>query len=198
MEWKAEIPAGFLEGRNAHAIVAAYFEFSHLKQLYRQGWLRRGIPKERCESVAEHTFGVAVLAVFLADNYFPELDTCQVARLALVHDFGEIYAGDIIPVDGISAQEKQRMEYEAVTQVFARFPKGDEYLELWEEYERGISPEARLVKQVDRLEMALQASVYEHQGAGNLQEFFESAAQAISDPELREIMAAIELVRIIR
>ena len=85
-----------------------------LKQLYRQGWLKRGVPPERCESVAEHTLGVAVLVMLLADTRFPELDAQKVLRMALLHDFGEIDAGDFTPIDGISLQEKHRLEKESV------------------------------------------------------------------------------------
>jgi len=51
--------------------------------------------------------------------------------------------------------------------VFSELPRRAEYLALWEEYEAGTSFEARLVRQVDRLEMGLQATVHEHQGAGD-------------------------------
>lgn len=64
-------------------MIEAYFEFNYLKQLYRRGWLRRGILKERCESVAGHTFAVAVLAYWLAGADYPELDAGRVIRLAL-------------------------------------------------------------------------------------------------------------------
>ena len=53
MKLKADNPIRFLEGRDAPGVVSACFEMAHLKRLYRQGWLRRGVPPERCESVAE-------------------------------------------------------------------------------------------------------------------------------------------------
>ena len=142
---------------------------------WRQGWLRRGIPERRCESVAEHSFGVAVLALFLVDAHFPELDRDKVLRLALLHDFGEIYAGDLTPGDAISSEEKHEREATAVAQVLGKLPNGAEYTALWQEYETGATPEAQLVRQVDRLEMGLQASVYERQGLADLSEFYASA-----------------------
>ncbi len=159
MKTKAPHPISSLQN-NTYPIIRAYFEFVHLKQLYRQGWLARGIPAERCESVAEHTLGVAVTAMFLADSHFPELDSLKVLRMALIHDFGEVYAGDIIPGDAIAPEEKHQLEKDAVTQIFEGLPNGDVYLHLWEEFESGASPEARFVRQIDKLEMALQASVY--------------------------------------
>lgn len=191
MECKAPLPLSLLEGKQVPPLMQVYFEFNHLKQLYRQGWLYRGIPTGRCESVAEHTFGVAVLAFLLADAHFPHLDSSRVLRMALIHDFGEIYAGDIIPHDGVTNAEKHGLEQEAVRRIFGRLPHGQQYLELWEEYERGDSPEARFVRQIDRLEMAFQASVYEYQELGDLSEFFETARQAQSDPELADLMASL-------
>jgi putative hydrolase of HD superfamily len=190
MQLKAENPVRFLKD-NAPAVIAAYFEATHLKQLYRQGWLRRGVPPERCESVAEHTFGVALLALWLAPQIDPAMDAGRSLRMALIHDFGEVYAGDIIPADAISAAEKRRLESESIRTVFSRLPDGQAYMDLWEEYEAGVSAEARFVRQIDRLEMGLQAAVYRHAGMMGMDEFLASARQALSDPGLLELIQAI-------
>jgi putative hydrolase of HD superfamily len=195
MQIKAPIPVSCLQGRSASPLVEAYFEFNHLKQLYRQGWLRRGVPLARCESVADHAFGVAVLALFLADAYLPGLDASRVVRMALLHEFGEIYAGDLIPADGVSPGEKHQLEERSVIRVLEKLPRGASYIALWEEYERGESPEAQLVRQVDRLEMALQASVYEYQGLVDMSEFLASAGQAVSIPQLRALLAELLALR---
>jgi putative hydrolase of HD superfamily len=195
MKTKAPLPLERLPGKQVLPLIEAYFEFNHLKQLYRQGWLLRGVPPERCESVAEHTFGVALLAMLLAETHFPELDAGKVLRLALLHDFGEIYAGDITPFDGIDRVEKVRREQAGVTQVLAKLPQGERYLALWEEYEGQNSPEARFVRQIDRLEMALQASVYERQGLGDLSEFFDYVRSFLSEPELQAILRELEGLR---
>ncbi|MSP13705.1 MAG: HD domain-containing protein [Chloroflexi bacterium] len=193
MESKAPIPLSLLQGKTLPALVQAYFEFCHLKQLYRQGWLRRGVPPERCESVAEHSFGVALLALFLCDAYFPQLDQVQVLRTALLHDFGEIYVGDLTPVDDVTPQEKHRREQQAIDQVLAKLPNGSAYIALWQAYEAEATPEALFVRQVDRLEMALQATVYHRQGLlRDPAEFFASVRRVIVAPELLAILAALE------
>jgi putative hydrolase of HD superfamily len=191
MKTKAPNPISRLQGSQS-PIIHAYFEFAHLKQLYRQGWLARGVPEKSCESVAEHTFGVAVTAMLLADAYFPNLDMLKILRMALIHDFGEIYAGDIIPGDQITSEEKHTLEKEAISQIFKGLPNGENYLSLWLEFESGISPEARFVRQIDKLEMALQASVYEHLSFGKLPEFYRSAGQEISTAELQTILQELE------
>ena len=195
MEIKAENPVGLLQDREHTPLITAYFELCHLKQLYRQGWLRGGVPRERCESIAEHSFGVAVLASWLTQGK-PELDANKIVRMALLHDLGEVYVGDIIPSDGVSEDEKHRGEAEAVRKILSRLPDGQETIQLWDEFEAGLSPEASFVRQIDRLEMGLQAAVYQRQGLIAGDEFFESACQAMVEPYfsalLEEILSAAQ------
>jgi putative hydrolases of HD superfamily len=195
MQTKADPPVNLLEGKTTLPLIRAYFETNQLKQLYRQGWLRRGVPPERCESVAEHTFSMAVLAMFLAGAHFPELDPLKVLRLVLLHDFGEIYAGDIVPSDEIAAEEKHRRERAAVEEVLRKLPDGESYIALWQEYEDQSTPEARFVRQIDRLDMALQSIVYERAGLIDAEDFLRSSAAVVSAPELQTILAALQPLR---
>ena len=188
MQTKASNPITLLKDKHTLPLVEAYFEFNQLKQLYRQGWLRRGVPVLQCETVAEHTFSMALLAMLIADAYLPQLDLLKVLRLVLLHDLGEIYTGDIVPADRIDAREKYRLEREAVVQVLAKLAHGSTYIDLWQEYEDGASSEARFVKQMDRFEMALQASVYEQRGLINGAEFYQSAEAILAEPELRAVL----------
>lgn len=191
MEKKGALQLEKLLGCADASWIRVYFEISHLKQLYRQGWLRRGVPRERCESVAEHSFAAALLAYWLAQAEFPELDAEKVLRMALMHDLGEVYAGDIIPQDQIDPQTKHETEQQAVRQIFNNLLDGDAYIKLWDEFEAASTQEAQYVRQVDRLEMALQALLYENQGDLDLQEFFDSADKAVHDPRLRRIFESV-------
>ena len=186
METKRPGAIRHLPPGTATPLLRAMYEFQHLKTLYRQGWLRAGVPRDQCESVAEHSMGVAMLSLFLADAHFPQLDRTKILLLALLHDFGEIHAGDIVP-GKMSLEEKHELEKAAVERVLAKLPNGKEYLAVWEEYEACETPEARLVKQVDRLEMGIQASVYEHENFADLSDFFDSTDKALSAPELRAV-----------
>lgn len=195
MKVKASLPLSALAGRNPSPLLKAYFEINHLKQLYRQGWLRRGVTPERCESVAEHVFGMAMLAWWLVDAYFPGVDRDKVIRMVLVHEIGEVYTGDLTPSDNIPRGEKHRLERKALEQVVAKLPRAEEYIALWEEFEHNETPEARLVRQVDRLEMAFQASIYERQELGDMSEFFVSTEQAMVDDQIRAILAELVALR---
>jgi putative hydrolase of HD superfamily len=195
METKASAPISLLAGEQVSAWLTAYYEINQLKQLYRQGWLQRGIPKDLCESVAEHSFAMALLALLLADTFSPELDRQQVLLLALIHDLGEVYAGDFTPQDRPATQVKQALEAKAIEQIFSELPNGQDYIRMWQAYEEGTTPEARFVKQVDRLEMALQASIYARRGFADMQDFFESAQAALGEGHLRQLLAEVEALR---
>jgi putative hydrolase of HD superfamily len=177
---------------NAGMIIEAFFEFTHLKQLYRQGWLKRGVPVECCESVAEHSLGVAILALWFAQASFPELDVRKILIMALFHDFGEIYTGNLIPSDAVSVDAKHQREKQSVQQVLGKLPGGNYYLGVWEEFERGETPEAIFIRQIDRLEMGFQARVYGLQGLVDPAEFLQTTEQALTDPRLKQIFIELE------
>jgi putative hydrolase of HD superfamily len=147
-----------------------------LKLLPRTGWLQRGVAAP--ESVAEHTFGVAALALLVGDSE-PDIDRGRVLAIALLHDLAEALLGDL-PASArrlLSAETKQRAESLAMHELLAGLPQADEYVGLWEEYARAGSREARLVKALDRVEMLAQALAYERAGSRALAEFWSDADQ---------------------
>ncbi len=194
MEEKNLPPIKYIEDKKVNEIIRFYYELNHLKQIYRKGWLRN-VPKERCESVADHSFAVAILSYFLTEKFFPELDKIKIVKMALIHDLCEIYSGDITPSDKISKEEKRKMEEEAIIKIFSKISKGKDYINLWKEFQEESSEEAKLVKQVDCLEMVLQASIYENQGYKNLQEFFEDANKKIKNPLIKNLLKEINKIR---
>ncbi|MBN1665833.1 MAG: HD domain-containing protein [Anaerolineales bacterium] len=195
MRSKADHPGNLLPDSDIAPLVRAYFEFNHLKQLYRRGWLLRGIPPERCESVAEHSWGVAMLSMLLAGEHDPGLDLLKVLRMALIHDLGEVYAGDIVPGEAVSPAEKHARELDSLQHFLAGLPNAEDYLQLWLEFEAGDSLEARFVRQIDKLEMALQASVYEHQALADLAVFYQSAGEGIGSEDLVNLLKIIKTLR---
>src|SRR4051794_20795679 len=158
---------------------AALLHFLHLagrlKDTPRAGWTLRGISAP--ESVAEHSHRAALLALVLAPRARPPLDVSRCVAMALVHDLAEALVGDITPYDGISADEKRARE-EAAMRELASLAADDSLLALWREYDAASSPEARFVKELDKLETVLQASEYGSRGdtaPGALDEFWANA-----------------------
>lgn len=190
MKTRARHPAENTRQAPLPPLLKTLLEVNRLKNLYRQGWLRH-LPPEKCETVAEHTYATALTAWLIAAQTFPELDQDKVLKLALLHDLAEIYAGDITPTDGVSAEEKERREAAAMARICSPLPDAHQWRVLWDEYRNGSSAEAQFVKQIDRLEMALQAQVYQLQEGADLSEFFRSAEQDIRWPELRALLREI-------
>jgi len=187
-------PFELLSGKKSDPIIEIYFQVNHLKHLLRQGWLRRGIPEDKCESVADHSFAVALLGMLAVKKYFPELDMTKVIKMSLIHELGEVDGGDITPFDGIDKKEKHVREEEGIRKMFSNFPEGKEYLELWLEFEENRSPEAKFVKQIDKLEMAMQAAVYAKQYGKNLDEFTESAKAKMENEKLIDLLDKLKKI----
>ncbi len=144
-----------------------FLQAYHLKHLKRAGWCRVGI--EHPESVASHSWGLAVLVLLLSP---PHLNKERMLELALIHDLPEVIVGDITPHDNISKEEKKKMEHIAASQILP-----SQLLAIWIEYEENQTEEAQFVHMLDKLDMALQASLYQHQA--NTEEFMISAKQKI-------------------
>ncbi len=126
-----------------------------LKEIVRKGWQRVGVADP--ESVADHSWGVAWLALNLCP---PDLELKKVLTLALVHDLAEVITGDITPYDQIHPLEKQRREAQAVETLCRELPKGRLIRKLHQDYQTQRTVEARFVKVMDKLDMALQAQNY--------------------------------------
>ncbi|KAH9314642.1 hypothetical protein KI387_023269, partial [Taxus chinensis] len=108
-------------------------------------------------------------------------------KMAIVHDIAEAIVGDIAPSDGIPKEEKSRRERNALDEMCQMLGGGlraKEIYELWNEYEHNSSPEAKIVKDFDKVEMILQALEYENDQAKNLDEFFQSTAGKDQFPNL--------------
>lgn len=123
-----------------------------LKAVDRAGWKRVGV--QHPESVAAHSWGVALLALLRC----PEgLDRHRLLAMAILHDLAEVRVGDITPYDGVPKEEKHQRERTAMDALLAHRP---DLRAIWDEAEAGVSPEARLLKDLDRADMGLQALVY--------------------------------------
>jgi putative hydrolase of HD superfamily len=153
-----------------------------LKRLPRMGWLMAGVAAP--ESVADHTWATALLAMLLADeiNGNPAaqglaqpLDVTRVLRMALVHDLAEAEVTDLPrrTTQLLGKPTKQRVEAAAMAQITAAHPDSAGLVALWEEYSAVNTPEGRLVYDADKLEVVHQALTYRRFGQRNLDEFWQ-------------------------
>ncbi|XP_069570491.1 5'-deoxynucleotidase HDDC2 [Brachyistius frenatus] len=161
-----------------------------LKRVPRTGWVYRNV--KRPESVSDHMYRMAMMSLTITD---PTVDKDRCVKLSLVHDMAECIVGDIAPSDNVTKAEKHRREEATMSHLTSLLPEGlkQEIYTLWEEYETQSSPEARLVKQFDLLEMILQAHEYEElEGApGRLQEFFDSTAGRFQHPDVLQLLGSL-------
>ena len=161
-------------------LLSFFHTANHLKGLPRTGWLFAGVVQP--ESLADHTCLVAIYSLFLAEavNADPAaqglaspLNVERVLSLALIHDLAESVLTDLPKrsAEALGAEVKQRAEERIILALLAELPRGEHYAALWQEYDSASTPEARLVKDVDKLEMVLQSLRYAERGHTNLQEF---------------------------
>jgi putative hydrolase of HD superfamily len=176
--------------KSSDGMVRFFRGAGRLKTEPRRGWVLK-LGMEHPESVADHSYRVALLAMVYAD--LRGLDAGKLVKMAILHDLPEAVVGDSVPGERTRA-EKRRAESGAMKELLADLPKSlaKEYWSVWEEYERGTSGEARLVKQLDKLELALQADEYKRADAANdVTEFFASAKKGLDDADILRVVEGL-------
>ncbi len=134
------------------ATVAFLLEADRLKGVERRNWLADG---SRRENTAEHSWHLGIAAMVMAPFASEPIDVGRAVCMALVHDIVEIDAGDTFAYDQFDADvaaAKVAAENRAADRLFGVLPPavGAHFRELWDDYERGDTPEARFVMAVDR------------------------------------------------
>ncbi len=166
-----------------------------LKKLKRAGWVMKRIADP--ESVADHSFTLALLAYVYSREF--DLDTGKCVRMALVHDICEAFSGDIPDRvreedRSISLAKKREMEAEGMKKMLSLLPEGmaKEMHLLWQEFTERKTAEAKLVKDLDKLEMCMQALEYAKTNPrADLGEFFEDGKLNIKTPEIQKLFRQI-------
>ena len=146
-------------------------ELQILDRVPRSGYVLRGV--DHPESVTEHSWHVLFLVWSLGAR-IPGLDVHRAVEIALVHDLAELRIGDLPRVASRYFPEgaKKTAELAAMGEILAPLP--ERALGLYREYQEGTSPEARLVKACDKLQLMLKVTVYERWGTGALGEFWDN------------------------
>ncbi len=141
-----------------------------LADLPRTGWLLRGV--RPCESIADHTCGVALVSMLLVDALREEgerVDGERVLRMALLHDAPEARTGDM-PMPAKTAEAEQALD--ELEERIARELLPESLVSQWQEAERGATLESRIVKAADKLQMMIKVLIYERSHRGHLEEFW--------------------------
>jgi putative hydrolase of HD superfamily len=175
-------------------MISDFFKIStNLKTIPRQGWIEK-LSLENPESVADHTYSMTMISMIISDieNY----DSEKILKMSLLHDLSESKIGDFTP-EQIEYEKKIQLENNAFDEIMKTLPEklSESYQNLWKEYQENNSSEAKIVHQIDKLEMIIQAKVYEKKGYSKekLQTFYDSAKKEITNPKLKELF--IEIMR---
>lgn len=167
-----------------------------LKEVARTGWVLKGI--EEAESVADHTWRMGLLIMLLAPK---NLNKKKLLEMNTIHDLGEIGVGDIKWETGTkvisSPKTKHKDEMKVMKNIFAGIENGKKYINLLEEFGEQKTPEAKFLKQIDKLEMILQALEYEQKGyqAKLMDEFWENAEKYLEGQSLEPIFRELQKMR---
>jgi putative hydrolase of HD superfamily len=137
----------------------------------RMGYVLRGVALP--ESVAAHSWQVAFLVWILAPR-ITGLDVQRAMELALLHDLAELRIGDIPKASAHYFPDGAKKTAEATAFAEILAPLGERANELSAEYSAALTPEARLVKACDKLQLMLRVFVYEKAGERGLGEFWEN------------------------
>ena len=149
---------------------------NRLKTTPRTGWAVRGVSD--VESVADHSFGVALTALTISELVPQKVDREKILTMAILHDLAESVTGDL-SLGGsrlLPKGAKAEAEVRAMDELLDGLGFADRWRTVWEEFENLANDEARIVRDADRVDLLTQALVYERNtGTVNLEEFWEFA-----------------------
>lgn len=141
-------------------IIQFYMFTNELKNKIRSGWKAWNIKRQRVESVAEHIYGTAMLAIAIESEFDEQVDLQKILTIILIHEIEEIIIGDLTPFDKTTKEEKRKMGRQAVEKVFSTLTKKYKYIDLIEEFEEMKTKEAIFAKMCDKLEADIQCKIY--------------------------------------
>lgn len=126
-------------------------ELDKLKYIRRQSYVADG---SRHENDSEHSWHLALMAMLLAEYSNETVDILHVIKMVLIHDVVEIDAGDTYAYDTAGNKTKRAREEKAADRIFNILPEDQtkEMRALWEEFEAGVTPEARFAAALDRVQ----------------------------------------------
>lgn len=136
-------------------------QISFIKEIDKLKYIQRKTKlfnSDRHENDAEHSWHLAVMSIVLAEHSDKPIDILKVLKMVLIHDIVEIDAGDTFIYDTTKNHTNTDEERIAAQRIFGLLPteQAEEFIAIWEEFEEGITHEAKFAKSIDRLEPLLQ------------------------------------------
>ncbi len=136
-------------------------QVSFIKEIDKLKYIQRKTKlfnSDRPENDAEHSWHLAMMTIVLAEHSDKPIDVLKVLKMVLIHDIVEIDAGDTFIYDTTKNHTNTDEERMAANRIFGLLPSAQaaEFIAIWEEFEEGITDEAKFAKTMDRFEPLLQ------------------------------------------
>ncbi len=157
------------DNKKNYEIFKFYYWNRKLRDKIRSGWDHNhwNIKNTRVENVAEHVIGTIGLAIGIAseEDYPVDLDT--ICEVLTIHEIGEVKIGDITPYDGISKEEKENIEHQAMKEILGNLEKRDSMFASLLEFDKYADDTYAFARYCDKLEPDVQSRIYQDMGCHN-------------------------------
>ena len=166
-------------------VIKYYVLCNKLKNVIRTGWKDWKVQRDRIESVAEHIFGVQMLAIAMKSEFEYDIDIMKVIYMLAIHELGETVIGDLTQFQ-IDKKEKEKIEHEAVHKILASLIDGEKIEALFLEFDAHETPEAIFAYQCDKLECDIQCKLYDQEKCVDLKH--QEGNNTVNDDTVKELL----------
>ena len=148
-------------------IMSFYALCSKLKDTIRKGPLTWNANRKRIESVAEHIYGVQMLAISIYYQFGYKLDLNKVIYMLAIHELEEIEIGDLAFYE-TTKEDKLEKGKNATDLILKDLVGKEEISKLLDEYNERKTDEAIFAYHCDKLECDVQMKLYDQEGCFDL------------------------------
>lgn len=166
-------------------VVRYYVLCNKLKNTIRSGWKIWNVKKERLESVAEHIFGVQMLAIAMKSEFKYDVDIMKIIMMLAVHELEEIYIGDLTSFE-ITDEKRKIKGHKAVSQIIGNLLDKKQIIDLIKEFDEKKTKEALFAFWCDKLECDLQSKLYDEEGLVDLNDQKEN--KVLENNDVKELL----------
>ena len=169
-------------------VLEFYVLCNKLKNVIRTGWIEWNVKRERIESIAEHVYGVQMLALAMYSEYkedYKDLDIKKVMFMLAIHELGETVIGDITQFQ-MNKEEKEKLEHEAVHNILSSLIDGSKIEKLFLEFDEHKTPESIFAYQCDKLECDIQCKLYDQEKCVDLDD--QENNSVLDNPAVKELL----------
>lgn len=166
-------------------VIKYYVLCNKLKNVIRTGWKDWKVNRERLESVAEHIYGVQMLAIAMKSEYQYDVNIQKVIMMLAIHELEEIIIGDLTQFE-ITKEEKQKLGHEAIFKILGYLLDKDELISLILEFDERKTKEAIFAYQCDKLECDLQSKLYDEENCVDLND--QEGNKTLENPTVQALL----------